>query len=157
MSLNHYMFSGFLVKPPVTLEDEATGKPYLRFRLEGRKNVKTKAPYNFIDFVARGKVAEFCYNYLIVGQYITVEGEISSRPFSANGHAIALPELIALRVWNDRSRDVPIDTTKAEKDWEQFWNKYDGFDANGAYKKVWDQDENPLTKVKTKDDFWDKL
>lgn len=115
MSLNHYMFSGFLVKPPVTLEDEATGKPYLRFRLEGRKNVRTKAPYNFVDFVARGKVAEFCYNYLIVGQYITVEGEISSRPFSANGHAIALPELIALRIWNDRSRDVPIDTTKAEK------------------------------------------
>jgi single-strand DNA-binding protein len=105
MSINRVVLVGRLTRDP-ELRTTTTGKSVVNCGL-AVDNPYDKDNTNFFNFVAWGKSAEFCANYLSKGRLVAVDGRLQQRKYTTqDGQTREVVEVVADNVQGlDRARD----------------------------------------------------
>lgn len=132
--MNFGMIQGYMTEDPVLDHGMIDGKSVVRFVLGSERDFRPGGKgkiYDFISFVAFGKMAETILKYVKKGQPLIVEYCLHSYRILQNGQKRSTWKPVVTRVRFHHLRDDPVvpDKNKYKESWEEI--VYEGFDEEG--------------------------
>ena len=135
------MISGYMTTTPTLDYGMWEGKEVVKFVIASERDFRPggRKQYDFIRFIAFGRMAELILKYLKEGQTVIIEYKLRSHNVNYDGKQRSAWSAVVERIRFDHLREDP--KAPARKDYQPTWEEltYEGFDENGFYGHLEDE------------------